>query len=511
MIPSAPPLPLLRRFAGTLFAAGLVLAAAVLSGPAPAQAPAAATASARDVSDGLTAKIEELIRTCKLEKARVGVAVVDPADGHPLVRFHADEPFTLASNTKLLTTSTFFCRLGPDYPFRTTLARRGTLGADGTLDGDLVVIGGGDPALTILRDEKDPAALFRDWAKALKQAGVRRVAGGIVLDDTVFDREYFPETWRIYDCSPWWGAPIGGLVLNDSCVDLLIRPDVTAGAPVAVNPRPRTAFLRIQNEARTAGDKARQGIGYLRKPGTNDVVVKGDLARGASSMTVNVSVNNPVLYFGTVLRETLEAEGIPVAGPAAEIDPAAPARSGELTVVDVRTTPARDILKLLNKKSHNLYAEAFLKTLGREKRGAGTRAAGLEVVQEFLGEVGIAENTKHTDGSGLSRDNQESPDQMVKLLAFMRTQKHFKAWYDSLPVAGEDGTLRRRMRKAPAKGKVVAKTGHIGGVAALSGYLENADGRTLLFSILVNEVQGSTSGADRLQDDLCAFLVTYRP
>ena len=118
------------------------------------------------------------------------------------------------------------------------------------------MLGGGDPAVTILFDEKDPKALFRHWARALAARGIRRVRGGIVLDDTVFDREYIPEPWRIYGLHYWWSAPVAGLVLNDSCVDIRVLPDPTPGAPVRVTCSPRTGYVSLRVEARTSSAEA---------------------------------------------------------------------------------------------------------------------------------------------------------------------------------------------------------------------------------------------------------------
>jgi D-alanyl-D-alanine carboxypeptidase/D-alanyl-D-alanine-endopeptidase (penicillin-binding protein 4) len=450
-------------------------------------------AGARPQEKPLSARLEEAVLAFKTKDAKAGVHVASARSGKAVYSSRESEPFLLASNTKLLTTSAALARLGPDFRFRTPV---------GLVGNDLHVFGGGDPNLSGRFHDDDPVAIFRRWAEKLKAAGARKL-GNLVLHTGAFDGEHLNPGWKGYDLWWWWSAPFGALSLNDNCVDLTLEPQAE-GQPCKVTVSPDTAYVRIVNETRTAA-KPQKPFGFTRKPGTNVITLRGETgARG----TYNVAVHDPTLFFATVLLETLSRAGVEVEGKIEESSQLLEDCKG-FREIDAWESELAATLAVCNQPSQNFYAEMILRTLGWKAKGKGTLENGLVAAREFLvGEAGL-ESVSQEDGSGLTRENRASPSDLVKLLLHMRAHKHAKAFVDSLPSNGaEKGTLRRRMTAPDLKGRVRAKTGHIGGVSALSGYADSADGDTYVFSVLVNAgAGGSTAGADRLQDRICEILV----
>jgi D-alanyl-D-alanine carboxypeptidase/D-alanyl-D-alanine-endopeptidase (penicillin-binding protein 4) len=435
--------------------------------------------------------IDALVEGFKVRDARLGVAVHSTRAGRLVYERGANEPLCLASNTKLFTTAAALALLGPEFRFRTSVGVAGE---------DLHVFGGGDPNLSGRFHDGDPVAIFRIWAGRLREAGVRRVRD-IVLHTGIFEDRHLNPGWKEYDLWWWWSAPFGALSFNDNCVDLRIEP-AAEGQPGRVTLSPATSYVTIVNQTRSTSQPKRP-FGFTRAPGTNRITLRGDVASRAE---YSVAIHDPTRYFGTVLRETLQASGIAVEG---EIRPT---DAGPEDVPDFRELAFWEsdlprTIAVCNQPSQNFYAEMLLRTLGWKLRGKGTLENGLAVVHGFLErEVGL-NGVSLQDGSGLTRENRASAADLVRLLLHMRAHRHAQAFLESLPTNGApQGTLRNRLTAPDLRGRVRAKTGHIAGVSTLSGYAESAGGDVFVFSILVNAPEG-TSGADRLQDRICELLL----
>ncbi len=443
-------------------------------------------------------RIDSLARN--LKGARVGISVCSAEDGRDIYALRQTETFQLASNTKLFTTAAALDRLGPDFRFRTIL---------GTAGGDLHVFGGGDPCIGARFNDGDPTALFSRWAAALKAEGLHRV-GKVILHTGIFDGERTCPGWKTYDPWPWWAAPFGPLSLNDNCVDLRIEPG-PEGQPCRIRLSPETSYVKIVNRTKTSARPALP-FGYWRPAGSNTITLRGEVALGSRPATYWASVHDPTMYFGTVLKETLEREGIATAGPIEET--AAPAEEVEgFREIAAHESDLAAALEVCNRSSQNFYAEMILRVLAWKTRGFGTRRNGLEAVRESLEAAGIrSEGMNLEDGSGLTRGNTATPRDVARLLLHMRRHKHAKVFIESLPCPGMAGsTLRNRMKSGDLKDRIRAKTGHVSGVSALSGYAESASGETYVFSILVNATEGgSAAGADRLQDRICELLARHK-
>lgn len=447
---------------------------------------------------GLAVRAEAAVDRSRIAGGRLGILIYSTKREAPLYEKDAKKVLRLASNTKLFTTACALAKLGPDYRFRTTLAWE-----EGS--GDLHVFGAGDPLIRGRLTDEDPTRLFRDAAARLKEMGRVSFAGGVVVHPGIFDRVHLHPAWVAarYDQDAWWCAPVGGLSFNDNCVDITYAPGDRPGDPVKLTVRPDTKYVTIVNRAKTVkSDPA--PFGFVRRDGTNQIVVNGELQAGAKPRLAWVALHDPARFFGTVLKETLEREGIAVAGGVSESE--AMRLEGKSSEFILAEHALGDAVASCNTVSQNLHAEMILKLLGFRFRGAGTTAAGLEVVREFLRTEVEISDVELVDGSGLARENRASTESVVKLLAFMRNHRHGKAFTASLAVAGASGTLKERMESTG--GRIHAKTGSIAGVSSLSGYAETPQGETLIFSILANDWK---SGAPRdLQDALGELMASWK-
>ena len=318
------------------------------------------------------------------------------------------------------------------------------------------------------------------------------------------------EGWAWDYQSDWYAAQISALTFNDNCVDVFVEPGDTLGAPAKLTLRPQTAYVHVYNKTVTVRRGLGRGLSFWRRRGSNDVVITGSVELDQKGYWDWFSVENPTLYAVTVLREVLQRKGISVTGPAVDIDSLKDFRyepEKARRLASYVSPPLSEIVKTVNKVSQNLYAELLLRTLGKVFRDDGSAAGGIAVVKDFLASLGAnVETFKMVDGSGLSRLNMVSPMHISVLLRAMRDNPDF---YDSLPIAGVDGTIKRRMKKTLAEGNVRAKTGYIGRARALSGYVTTLDGEECSFVMLVNNYTVPTPEANRIQDWICERLANF--
>jgi D-alanyl-D-alanine carboxypeptidase/D-alanyl-D-alanine-endopeptidase (penicillin-binding protein 4) len=442
-------------------------------------------------------QIDAVVQGLKIKGAKVGVVVYSVKANRSVYGISEREPLLLASNTKLLTTSAALCRLGADFKFRTSV---------GVLGGDLHVFAGGDPNLSGRFHDDDPTAIFREWGAKIKAAGVLK-AGRLVLHTGIFDEVHVHPGWKTYDPWSWWAAPFGALSLNDNCVDLKVSP-AAEGQPCKVSLAPDTAYVTIVNQTKSSAKSQHGTFAFARPAESNTITLRGEVPGRALHW---VAIHDPAPYFGTVLKETLAEGGIEIAGPVEEsaqlLEEARGYRELAAWESDLAGT-----LATCNQPSQNFYAEMIFRTLGWKAKGKGSTENSIEAVREFLTRDAGLEEFTQVDGSGLSRDNRACPAELVKLLLYMRLHRHSKVFIDSLAVNGDrKGTLKHRLLAPDLKGRIHAKTGHIGGVSSLSGYIESAGGDTYVFSILSNAAEQVKMGqADQLEDRICELLARSR-
>jgi len=414
---------------------------------ATALAPAGSRAALRPYADSLIAN--PMFRT-----ANWGVLVVDPLSGDTLYSHNAGKLFMPASNQKLLTGATALTQLGPDFRFVTRFATNGPQ-RDSTLDGDLIVVGRGDPTFSDSMRAGDYRNAFRDMADSLSSRGIRRIRGSLRRAGDAFPDSTYGFGWQVDDLRTSSGAVVDELFVNEG--------------------------LLPGKRVRSNGDTV-----------STPVVIREPAAAFLDAFAAALSERHITLDGSADARATLPDSGL-------------------LPIFELRSPPLSAILARMAKPSQNQIAEILFKTLALEKTGVGTADSARRVVErQLLAWGALPDGFAVRDGSGLSRHDYVTPETIVRVLDAMRTSRDFPVWYDALPIAGVDGTISARMKGTPAERNVRAKTGTVDKARSLSGYVTTADGRMLLFSLLCNNFTVPNREVERVQDAILVLLASSR-
>jgi D-alanyl-D-alanine carboxypeptidase/D-alanyl-D-alanine-endopeptidase (penicillin-binding protein 4) len=492
--------------------AAAALACVVLAGAGPGAGPTAARASAAlaaasDARQDLVADLDALFDAPVFARALVGVRVDSLGTGDTLYRRNADKLVVPASNLKLFTLAVAADRLGWDHRFETRLEAAGPV-AGGVLEGDLVVVGGGDPS--IASPDAGHAALFLAWADALREAGIRRVHGRLIGDDRAFDDRGLGAGWAWDYLADGYAAPSGALSYNENLAILRVAPGPTEGDAATITAVPPGADVPIENGVRTGPAGSAATVSVERTPGSTRRLVSGRVPAGGATVSRATTVDNPTRYFVEALRLALADRGIGVDGGAWDIDDVtdAVAATPRRLIARRESAPLSVLGARMLKVSQNFYAEMLLKAVGRTPATPGSAAAGRRVVGDTLAAWGIPPDAYvMNDGSGLSRYDYVTPDALVSLLTRVwRDERMRGPFLAALPVGGRDGTLANRMKTPALDRRVQAKTGTIANMRALSGYLETDGGDKLVFSIIANHVTAPASDVDGIVERALARL-----
>ena len=437
-----------------------------------------------------------------------GVLVKSLKTDQTLYTLNAGKLMLPASNMKIVTMAAAAERLGWDFRYETKVLTAGPI-EGGTLQGDLIVAGSGDPSLVTADDMAD--RVFADWADRLKQRGIRTIAGRVIGDDNGFEKDGLGFGWSWDDIPDDYSAPVGALQFNENAVRVAVTPRTTIGEAAGVSVTPSTSGLTIVSAVTTQAAGSPTSISTHRLPGSATLELRGTIAIGASPV-LTVSVDNPTLFYVNALRTALIANGIDVRGPAVDIDDvrdASPVAQTTL-VVSYPSAPLATLAVRLMKVSQNQYAETFLKTLGAGPGVVPSAAAGRHAVLAIVKGWGVsASEVIQRDGSGLSRYDYVTPAALVAILTHVDRDPRLKGpFVASLPIAGQLG-LSNRMKGTPAEGNARAKTGSMTSVRGLSGYVTSADGEPLVFSILANNFDSPATTINDTSDAIVIRLAAF--
>lgn len=440
----------------------------------------------------------------------VGIAVYSVDRERALYVYHPDRVLLPASNMKLYTTAAALDRLGPDFQYTTSLYVNGPIRPDGTLEGDVIVVGRGDPAISGRFYGDSATYVFDQFAARLRHIGVRRVTGRLIGDASYFDDARVAPGWESGNLLWWYGARVSALSFNDNVVTITVRPGDRVGAPASVSFYPHTDVLGIVNRVTTTGARGGRSIGISRRPAIGGYELIGRIPVQSAPLTYVVAVDDPPGFAVSVLRDRIERAGIAVLGADRVVYDRAHLPPGARRLVASHTSPRMaEIVRVINKRSQNFFAEQVLKTMGAVHRGEGSFSDGREVVRDALRDMGVeAWEFRMDDGSGLSRLDRTTARVTAQLLVAMRRHTRFAEYYDSLLLAGADGDPRRLDHPA-ARGNVRTKTGTLRGVSALSGYVTTRDGELLAFSVITNGLRGGKGASIAVEDAVAERLAAY--
>jgi D-alanyl-D-alanine carboxypeptidase/D-alanyl-D-alanine-endopeptidase (penicillin-binding protein 4) len=461
------------------------------------------------------ARAESLLTAGIAGQGQWGALVVDADSGDVLYQRNADKYFVPASNMKLLTSALALAKLGTDYRFRTTVETRGALSADGMLSSDVVLVGRGDPNLSNRKfpfEGKEefvgpPEQALSELADAVVARGVKAISGDVVGDDSYFPAERYPDGWEIDDMVWEYGAAISAIVVNDNTVKLTLTPGMGAGEEVRAEVWPPTPDFVIENHVVASGVDAKPDLRLTREPGADVVVITGTLPARSAPRILVLAIEEPARHAAALLKKLLEERGVVISGVARATHESIASPGEPAILAEHRSVPLGESVKLVNKISQNLHTEMYLRATARQSGVWNTPEELAQFPESFYAEAGIVPgDVLQMDGSGLSRHDLVTPGALVALLRYVQKQPWFNAYYDSLPIAGVDGTLEDRMKNTAAMGRIHAKSGSLEHIRTRSGYAETASGRRLIFSFLGNNQAGKSHEATDVLDGLCVAL-----
>ena len=463
----------------------------------------------------------------------VGVKIVSLDNGRIVFEENAAKLLRPASNMKIYTVATALDRLTPDYRFNTSVFASSKPDSSGVIRGDLRIYGRGDPSIAARFNNGDYFKGIDDLATKIVSAGVKRVEGDLVGDETYFVGPKYGSGWEWEDLTWYYGAEVTPLSVNDNALDLFIKPGAAVGERALVTTGPPDPLLSVDNRVTTAPKGARRDLSIHRGLNENSITILGSIAVDDRGYTGGIGISHPALLFVYLLRNSLAQKGVVITGKSRV--------SGEVV------TPAEAMLRRVNwpqqeiavlqsppfsiiaaqtlKPSQNLYTELILRTLGTlppTPPPAGTpmptptiggptsEQLGLEAVRAFLKTTGIRpESLVLDDGSGLSRGDMITAEATVQLLTFMSRHRFGSIFRDALPIAGVDGTLRNRLKGTPAENNLRAKTGSLSSAASLAGYVTTAAGEKLAFSIMVNNYPREVDPRAACIDPIAVLLASF--
>ncbi|MEO6182164.1 MAG: D-alanyl-D-alanine carboxypeptidase/D-alanyl-D-alanine-endopeptidase [Verrucomicrobiota bacterium] len=464
------------------------------------------------------ARLEKMASHPRFSSAMLGVKIESLDTGKVVFEQNAEKLLKPASNGKMYTGALALDRLGPNFKIKTSFLASSKPDVAGKLMSDLIVYGRGDPSFSHRFNDGNYKAAIEQLADAVVKAGIKSVQGDLVGDESFFRGARFGTGWSVDDLQYYYGAEVSALTLQENTVDLVFKPAAAIGQPVKIITKPETSYLTFENRTSTVEKGGKRGVDVYRPIDSNVVYLHGTLPLGDAGAEDAVAVYNAPLWFISTLREALLRRGVTISGKLKTVNwldrEVNPIDFSKLTVVAViESKPISEILKNMMKPSQNLYAHLLLLQVAEnvrtsENRNMNSDDLGLVELKKFCAEAGIEKGAVlMEEGSGLSRGCLVKPAASVQLLKYMRKHRYAEMFYDSLPIAGVDGTLKSRFKGTAAEKNLRAKTGTIRYVNSIAGYVTSKRGEHLVFSIMLNAYNGSdgrthTDGIAALLADL---------
>lgn len=448
-------------------------------------------------------EIIETVENSRAYDAFWSVIVRDSA-GTILEGYNFDKLVRPASNVKLLTSAAILDALGENYIFQTYMYGIGH--QEGNIwKGDVVIRGVGDPSINGKFYDGNKFYVFEKFYAALDSAGITKIDGNLIGNDSYFDQHPYPDGWSWDDLSFYYGVEINALSFNENAVDLQVFTNKEVGEIPEIQWFPfDTDYVEFINEQVITPPQSEYDEFYQRIMGTNTILLQSKLPQNYYEEE-SLSVMNASLFFMDTFEKYLEDGGISLSGRVIIDSQPRNWENDKYKALEVhRSPPLKKLLREVNKESNNFYVEMLLKTAAAERFDTeGSTELGLSMVKDFAKSMGMdTTKVEMTDGAGMSPATLLTVEDLSNLLVQMQHHENFTAYRNSFAVAGVDGSLEYRFRNSPLKKRLLGKTGYVSGVRALSGYMKASSGEPLIFSIVTNNYTEKTSYIDRVQKSI---------
>lgn len=461
-------------------------------------------------------KVKAIQAEAGMVNGTFGFCLMDPATNQVLVDHFASQSLLPASTLKTVTTSAALGILGENFRFKTALEYTGTVNT-GTLTGDLIIRGGGDPSLGSDRFEGNSTLddLLRQWAQKVKEKGITRIEGRVIGDEEIFETQSVPETWVWQDMGNYYGAGPSGLTVMENTYYLFFKPAARVGELAElIRCEPPMPSIDFVNEMKTGGPGSGDNGYIYGGPYTYLRYLRGSIPQGKPEFSIKGSIPDPALYCAEKMTDCLREAGIEVMAPPSssreEIKNNRWKKTERTLILTHESPPLKDIVFWINKKSVNLFAEHLLKYIGYHKSGKGSTEAGAEAIRNYFSSKGIDVRGLHLlDGSGLSRYNGITPAQLAGIIGLQTKQPHWEAFWNSLPIAGDPedvGSIKDMCVNTVAAKNVRAKSGYIMRVRTYAGFVQTRSGKRLSFAMMPNNFTMSNAEMKKRLEDLMVML-----
>jgi serine-type D-Ala-D-Ala carboxypeptidase/endopeptidase (penicillin-binding protein 4) len=436
--------------------------------------------------------MEKFLADSLMKHSTVSLSIIESETGNVVYEHNPQKSLSQASILKLVTTATALEMLGNGYTFRTKTGYTGKLtNGSRTLEGDIIIKGGGDPALGSANFPGVYEGFIEKWVDDIKALGLKKITGRVIADDSYYDYEPIPSGWSWDDIGNYYGAGANGLTVFDNTFEIHFKTGEKGSVPVITKIFPLEIDVDFTNYL-TASGTTDNGYIYL-PPYSNKGWISGTIPENKEDFILKGSIPDPALLLSKILTAKLREAGVKVIGnpltarlmPGFEI-------SGFNLITETVSPTLSAIIDVLNHKSVNLYAEHLIRELGKVIRNTTATSSGAEVITEFLDSAGInTEGMFISDGSGLSSLDAVNSSEMVKLLMYMKKKSlYFEDYYRSLPEPGKEGTLKNYFRDPVFETRLRAKSGSLTRVRSYAGYFTTMSGKEMIFCIIVNNYNG---------------------
>tara|TARA_R110002126_G_scaffold19675_4_gene73863 strand:- start:14534 stop:15961 length:1428 start_codon:yes stop_codon:yes gene_type:complete len=448
--------------------------------------------------------LDSMLKSVPNQEAFWSLTVLDE-DGKKMESYNSDKLIIPASNQKLYTLAAVLGRLGSDFRYTTNIYGKGEL-VDSTWQGDLIIKGSGDPSISGILYDDDREYVFKELLKQLNMFGIKDINGSLYSDINYFDEEIYPVGWDWHDLSFYYGVEIAPLSFNNNAFDLIVNAEGEVGDKPEITVYPELDMFEVLNEQVIISFGKEYDEFYRRRLGSNEIVLASKLPQNYIE-TESLSINNAGLFFLSSFELFLKKNGIENIT-SSSLDVECSSVGFSIVLASHTSKPLSELVNWANKESDNFYTEMLLKTLAAEKQGIpGTFENGIKEVRGFLAEQGVDTNlVKMNDGSGLAMGNYTTTGNISRLLYSMKSHQESEVFYNSLPIAGIDGSIAHRFKGTELYNNLRAKTGYVSGVRTLSGYMTTSSGKKITFSLATNHFVGKVKPVDYSHQQILEYL-----